>query len=124
MDDAEAYKWGDLFDSDWESLVNGMAARAQTLGLSQQIEHDALVWSSEDDEQCRWLFLPDPSDIQRVRSIFANDRHVNSPACYIVVRQPDPSDDRGDVIFDIFRIDSESCLWHFNRVFTSPKHAV
>jgi len=35
--------------------------------------------------------------------------------------QQDPSDTRGDVIFDIFRMSPHSYLWHFNRVHTQPE---
>jgi hypothetical protein len=65
--------------------------------------------------------VQDPSDIQSIRQIFNDGQNSALPMCFIVVKQPDPSDKRGDIIFDIFRMSAESYLWHFNRVFTPPK---
>jgi len=120
MDLEECYKWGELFNREWNSLVKGMAERAQILGLIQEETKGILIWKKEVKEQCRWVFVEDPSDIESIRNIYSNDRNIKSPACYIVVKQPDKSDDRGDIIFDIFRLNSISYLWHFNRVFTKP----
>jgi len=135
MNDQEAYKWAKIFNSPWESLVDGMSQRAKALGLSQpdgpsgQEKDSALVWLKDGSENCpnldpvdRWLFIDDPSDIQAIRKVFNDEGNVKSPSCFLVVRQPDPSDDRGDIIFDIFRLNPKSYLWHFNRVYTEPKH--
>jgi hypothetical protein len=128
MDDQEAYKWAKIFNSPWESLVDGMSQRAKALGLSQEEKDSALVWLKDGSENCRWLFVNDPSDpqdpesdIQAIRNVFNDEDNVRSPSCFVVVRQPDPSDDRGDIIFDIFRLSPQSYLWHFNRVYTEPK---
>jgi hypothetical protein len=50
-----------------------------------------------------------------------DDANISAPVCFIVVRQPDPTDDRGDILFDIFRLSPQSYLWHFNRVYTPPR---
>lgn len=121
MDLKEAYKWGKLFNLEKEKRAAGMAKRANALKLIQKEENDILIWNNETLEKCRWIFVKDPSDIEAIRSVYANDDNIKSPACYIVVTQPDPSDDRGDIIFDIFRLNPQSYLWHFNRVFTQPK---
>ncbi|MFQ5552032.1 MAG: hypothetical protein ACE5FJ_12435 [Gemmatimonadales bacterium] len=49
-----------------------------------------------------------------------DDANVAVPVTFVVVKQPDPTDDRGDIIFDIFLMSYRSYLWHFNRVFTQP----
>jgi hypothetical protein len=121
MEDQEAYTWANIFNSSWESLVDGMSQRAKALGLSQQEEDSALVWLKDGSENCRWLFVNDPSDIQAIRKVFNNEDNAKSPSCFVVVRQLDPSDERGDIIFDIFRLNPKSYLWHFNRVYTEPK---
>lgn len=121
MDDQECYEWANIFISPWDTLSERMAQRAEVMGLSQTQSQSVLIWSKEGQEHCRWVFINDPSDIQAVRDIFNNDEHVQSPSCFVVVKQPDPSDDRGDIIFDIFRFNSQSYLWHFNRVYTPPK---
>jgi hypothetical protein len=128
VDDQEAYKWAKIFNSPWESLVDGMSQRAKALGLTQEENDSTLVWLKDGKENCpnldpvdRWLLVNDPSDIRAIRKVFNNEDNVKSPSCFVVVRQPDPSDDRGDVIFDIFRLNPQSYLWHFNRVFTEPK---
>jgi uncharacterized protein YnzC (UPF0291/DUF896 family) len=121
MDKKERYAWADIFNSPWESLVNSMSQRAKAMGLSQEEKKSTLFWRKDGNEQCRWLFLNDPSDIQAIRDVFNSEDNVKSPACFVVVRQPDPSDDRGDIIFDIFRLNPQSYLWHFNRVYTPPK---
>jgi hypothetical protein len=41
--------------------------------------------------------------------------------CFVVVRQPDPRESRGDIVFDIFRLNPQSLLWAFNRVYTRPE---
>jgi hypothetical protein len=121
MDNEECYGWGDLFIKPWHSLSEGMADRAKALGLIQEERDKTLIWHRASSEECRWVFVEDPSDIEDIRAIFNNDENVNSPSCFVVVKQPDPSDSRGDVIFDIFRLNSQSLLWHFNRVYTRPK---
>jgi hypothetical protein len=120
MDLEECYKWGEIFKRDWNSLTKGMAERAKILGLVQEENNGILIWKKEKAEQCRWVFVEDPSDIETIRAIYLSDENVKSPTCYIVVQQPDPTDDRGDIIFDIFRLNAQSYLWHFNRVFTRP----
>jgi len=120
MDDQECYEWARIFIAPWESLVNEMSQRAIAMGLVQKELGTTLVWLKGDKEHCRWLFIQDPSDIQAIRDVFNSDENVESPSCFVVVKQPDPSDDRGDIIFDMFRLNPESYLWHFNRVYTPP----
>jgi hypothetical protein len=120
MDERECYEWGALFARDWDALVTGMSARADALGLSQEVREHVLVWKRGPDEECRWIFVGDPSSIDEVRAVYSDDENIRSPSCFVVVKQPDPSDDRGDVIFDIFRLSPRSYLWHFNRVYTRP----
>jgi hypothetical protein len=120
MDDSECYEWADIFIAPWESLKSRMSERAEMLGLLQKESKGTLVWLKEGEEHCRWLFIQDASDIGAIRSVFDNDENVNSPSCFVVVKQVDPDEDRGDVIFDIFRLNPQSYLWHFNRVYTPP----
>jgi hypothetical protein len=121
MDKQECYEWAKIFNSPWEALVDSMSQRAKAMGLSQEEKHSTLIWLKDANEQCRWLFVNDPSDIQAIRQVFNSEDNVKSPACFVVVRQPDPSDERGNIIFDIFRLNPQSYLWHFNRVYTPPK---
>ena len=120
MDDGEAYRWAEIFCRDWNDLSAGMADRATALGLDQVEVDGTLVWNRDSEENCRWVFVDDPSDVDGIRSIYLDDGNVASPSCFVVVRQPDPSDDRGEIIFDIFRLSPESYLWHYNRVYTPP----
>lgn len=121
MDNEECYRWGEMFEKPWNSLAAGMANRAKTLGLTQEKRDKVLIWLKGASEECRWIFVDDPSDVECIRAVFNDDENVQSPACFVVVKQPDPSDSRGDVIFDIFRLNAQSLLWHFNRVYTPPK---
>jgi hypothetical protein len=121
MDKEECYAWAEIFICEWDSLVAGMSERAGAMGLAQEERDGVLVWKKDSSEQCRWAFVEDPSDIESVRAIYNDNENVKSPSCFIVVKQPDPSDDRGDIIFDIFRTSPQSYLWHFNRVYTRPK---
>ena len=121
MDTEECYRWGELFTKDWVERSREMADRAAAMGLVQEEGDGTLIWQKDSLEQCRWVFLENPTDKKSVRAIYGNDENIGSPACYVVVKQDDPSDDRGDVIFDIFRLNSKSLLWHFNRVYTPPK---
>jgi len=66
----EAYKWGAIFDRDRESLVSGMAKRAGKFGLFQKVVEGSLIWEKEGAEQCRWVFIDDPSDIDAVRAVY------------------------------------------------------
>lgn len=121
MDKEECFRWGELFARKWKALSEGMAGRAKAMGLTQETRDNVLVWHRDSLEECRWVFVNDPSDIVEVRAIYNSDENVRSPACYVVVKQRDPSETRGDVIFDIFRLNSQSLLWHFYRVYTRPK---
>jgi hypothetical protein len=120
MDEEQCYEWGNLFNSDWASLVEGMAVRADAMGLVQEDSRPALIWREGDQERSRWIFVEDPSDITVIRDVYNSDKNVQSPACFVVVKQPDPSEQRGDVVFDIFRLNPQSYLWHFYRVYTPP----
>jgi hypothetical protein len=121
MDQEECYRWGSLFAGDRTSRVSGMAKRATVLGLTQAEDEDVLIWRKDQVEFCRWVFIGDPADVESIRRVYASDENINSPCCYVVVRQLDPSDARGDIIFDIFRLNPQSFLWHFNRVYTRPE---
>jgi hypothetical protein len=117
--------WGDLFDSSWGQLCEGMSAKAKELGLVQAEDRPCLIWKAKEQEKCRWVFISDPSNIESIRDVFNSEAAAASPACYVVVRQvqlsPDGEryDPRGEVIFDIFRLSPESYLWHHHRVYTA-----
>lgn len=121
MDEQTCYELGNLFASPWDDLVNGMGARAQQMGLSQELDGGDLIWRMGSEERIKYCFVPDPSDIANVRRIFNDESNTTVPVCFIVVRQPDASETRGDIVFDIFRMSPESYLWHFYRVYTPPK---
>jgi hypothetical protein len=118
MEDQLCYEWGTLFASGWDEIVEQMNAKAEEAGLVQESGDDYLVWSKDGTPQVRYVFVNDPSDIGAIRRVYNDDANLRARVCFIVVRQPDPSDDRGDIIFDIFRLNHQSYLWHFNRVFT------
>jgi len=124
---SEENAWGDLFDSSWQDIAEAMSAKAREFGLVQEQDEPYLVWKKKDEENCRWVFVNDPSAIQSIREIYNNEANAKSPACYVVVRQVQMSPDggrydtRGDVIFDIFQLAPQSYLWHHNRVFTPLK---
>jgi len=44
MDEEECYRWGELFTGDWDSLVSGMSARAETMGLLQEDRNGSLIF--------------------------------------------------------------------------------
>ena len=123
----QRHAWAELFDLPQVERADAMAARAQAVGLAQDDRKACLVWRDGGDENCRWAFVDDPTDISQVRAVYADDDCARSPACYVVVRQPNvspagtPYGTRGDTIFDIFRISAESSLWHHNRVYTRRK---
>jgi hypothetical protein len=121
MDRETCYAWGTLFASPWQELIAGMASRAGQMGLAQAAGDRTLVWRKGNQVRVRWLFVSDPADIGTIRRIFNDEANVQAPLGFIVVRQPDGSDARGDIIFDVFRLSPESYLWHFYRVFTPPK---
>ena len=121
MDEEECFRWGEIFAEPWDSLVGQMSDRAAAMGLVQETRDSTLIWRNDSSEECRWIFINDPSDIESVRAVYNNDENLRSPACFVVVRQPDPSESRGDIVFDIFRLNPQSLLWHFNRVYTRPE---
>lgn len=120
-DDEAAYAWGELFASPWPDVVRAMGEKAAANGLEQEATDGVLVWRRADAVQARFLFVEDPSDIDVIRAIYDDDANVSSPATFIIVKQPDPTDDRGDIVFDIFRMSPRSYLWHFHRVFTRAR---
>jgi hypothetical protein len=98
-----------------------MQTRAAEMGFHQHAEGDHLLWISGNDIRVKFCFISDPSNIEAIRRIFNDDANAEIPVCFIVVTQPDLSDDRGDIIFDIFRMSEQSYLCHFFRVFTPPE---
>jgi hypothetical protein len=114
------YEWGRLFASPWEAVVDGMDQRAGADGLTQEVDGWTLTWMAGDAPVVRYVFIDDPSDFGAVRAVYTDESNARVPVCFVVVRQPDETDDRGDVIFDIFRMSPKSYLWHFNRVYTAP----
>ncbi len=115
------FEWGQLFASPWEAVVDGMAQRARAEGLAQEVDGRMLTWMAGDAPAVRYIFIDDPSDFGAVRAVYTDASNARVPVCFVVVRQPDESDDRGGVIFDIFRLSPKSYLWHFNRVYTPPE---
>lgn len=120
MDEETCYEWGNMFASPWDDLLEGMSSRASQMGLTQEIDGNDIIWVLGSDIKIKYCFIPDPSDITSIRRIFNDESNARVPVCFIVVRQPDPSEERGDIIFDIFRMSPESYLWHFYRVYTPP----
>lgn len=114
------YDWGRLFASPWPDRVAGMAERAEAEGLAQTVAGRTLTWTADGDAVVRYIFVDDPSDFAAIRAIYTDESNARVPVCFVIVRQPDESDDRGDVIFDIFRLSPRSYLWHFDRVYTPP----
>jgi len=90
------------------------------MGLRQENTQDSILWLAGDQPRVKFCFLPDPSEIEAVRRIYNDDSNLEVPVCFVVVRQPDDSETRGEIIFDIFRLSPQSYLWHFYRVFTAP----
>jgi len=123
MDQEECFAWGEIFASDRATMIERMSERATVLGMTLDARADALVWSRDGVENCRWVFIDNPSDIKQVRAIYDNDENVGSPRCFVVVTQPDESETRGDIVFDIFEMSERSYLSHFNRVYTCPREA-
>jgi hypothetical protein len=123
MDERTIYEWGKLFASPWANLVSGMEQRAAAMGLEQTVDRKgrALTWSAHGADRVRYIFVPEPGDIGAVREVFNDNANIRVAVCFVVVRQPDESETRGDIVFDIFRMTPESYLWHFNRVYTPPK---
>jgi hypothetical protein len=119
-DDETAYEWGEVFASPWPEIVRAMDAKAAAVGAEQEVGDEVLVWRRDGVVQVRFVFVDDPSDMSAIRAVYNDDANVASPASFIIVKQPDPTDDRGAVIFDIFMMSPRSYLWHFHRVFTRP----
>lgn len=120
MQATECYAWGKMFASPWPDLVRQMNSKAAEAGCTQEPGDGCLVWKREQTPQVKYVFVDDPSDIEAIRNVFDDESNVRVPVCFIVVRQPDESDTRGDIIFDIFRLSPKSYLWHFYRVYTPP----
>jgi hypothetical protein len=97
-----------------------MRSKAAEAGCTQEPGDGCLVWKREQADQVKYVFVDDPSDIDAVRSVFNDDSNVRVPVCFVVVQQPDESETRGDVVFDIFRLSRKSYLWHFYRVYAPP----
>jgi len=119
-DDRLNHKWGRLFASPWDDVVSEMASRAAASGLTQRESERQLSWMREGTVLVRFVFIEDPSNFDAVGRIFADESNAVIPACFVIVRQPDESETRGDIVFDIFRLSPKSYLWHFHRVYTPP----
>jgi hypothetical protein len=120
MDEEECFAWAEIFLEPWGSLLDKMSDRASAMGMTQEASDRVLIWRRDTTEECRWAFLNDPADVDAVRAVFNSEENVQSPACFVVVRQDDPSESRGENVFDIFRLSPKSLLWHFHRVHTRP----
>jgi hypothetical protein len=119
LDEASCYEWGNLFASSWDRIVASMAEKAAGLGLRQVAGDHSLTWMSGKGEvECRFVFIDDPSNIEVVRRAFNDDTNAAAGVCYLIVRQPESRDTRGDVVFDIFKMSGISYLCHENRVYT------
>ncbi|MFQ5529181.1 MAG: hypothetical protein ACE5FP_02415 [Gemmatimonadota bacterium] len=98
-----------------------MANRAADNGLTKEVEERQLSWLAGGETAVRLIFVADPSDFHAIRKIYEDESNARVPVCFVIVRQPDESDSRGEVIFDIFRLSPKSYLWHFHRVYTPPQ---
>ena len=84
---SDEYIWGNFFNSSWQDLTKGMSARADAYGLNQEESRPYLVWKEQGVENCRWVFVDDPSNIHGIREVYNNEANAKSPACYVVVKQ-------------------------------------
>jgi hypothetical protein len=114
------YDWGAVFALGPEHRVRAMSQQAAKRGLCQLVAGQTLIWRRGEVVEARFVFVDDPTNIEAIRGIYNDAAHAVPPGCYVVVRQPDTSDDRGEVIFDIFRLSPQSYLSHQNRVYTAP----
>lgn len=121
QDEQKVYALGRLFASPWSEIVEGMEERAKEDGLRQVVSERSLSWLDGDRIAVRYIFVDDPSEFEAVRRIYNDETNARIPACFVIVRQPDESETRGDTVFDIFRLSPKSYLWHFYRVYTPPK---
>lgn len=121
IDESTCYEWGTLFAAPWADVVRSMASKANEGGLVQEAADHRLDWKSAGQPVVRFLFVDDPSDFGTVQRIFTDESNAQVPECFVVVKQPDESETRGDVVFDIFRMSPKSYLWHFYRVYTPPR---
>ncbi len=117
LKEEDNYAWGHLFNASWQVTTAGMSEKAVGFGLVQEDRKPYLIWKRDGRENCRWAFVKDPSEIKTVQALYNDPDNAETPACYIVVKQPDETDDRGDVIFDIFQMTPKSYLQHHNRVY-------
>jgi hypothetical protein len=121
LKDEECYRWGNLFASSWDEIVAAMGEKAASAGFTQEVKDRLLIWKSSGSKvEARFIFCEDPSDIGKVRRVFNEEANIAAPCCFVIVRQPDAKDTRGDVIFDIFKMSATSYLCHENRVYTVP----
>ncbi len=97
-----------------------MADRAAAGGLTQEVRGRSLSWLAGEETAVRFVFVEDPSEFDAIRRIYEDESNARVPACFVIVKQPDESDTRGEIIFDIFRLSPKSYLWHFHRVYTPP----
>jgi hypothetical protein len=101
-----------------------MAARAANNGMTQEVSGRSLTWLAGGRPAARYVFIDDPSDFDAVRRVYEDESNARVPVCFVIVKQPDESETRGDVVFDIFRLSPRSYLWHFFRVYTPPRGGV
>lgn len=120
QDESRIYEWGRLFASSWPEIRTGMEERAASQGLTQTASGRTLSWLDGERTAVRYIFVDDPSDFDAIRRIYADESNARVPVCFVIVRQPDESETRGDIVFDIFRLSPKSYLWHFYRVYTPP----
>jgi hypothetical protein len=118
---ADCYQWGLIFASPWDDIVKEMSRRAANNGLTQEASERILTWMREGHPAVRYIFVDDPSDFDAIRRIYTDDTNARIPLAFVIVKQPDESETRGETVFDIFRLSPKSYLWHFFRVFTPPE---
>jgi hypothetical protein len=114
--DEKRCEWGKLFDSPRAEVTSRMASKAQAYGCVQREAGDVLTWEGGNGIEVAFFIIDDPSDLGLVRRAYGVVAALQPPVGFLIVRQPAGSDPRGGILFDIFRVSSESYLWHDARV--------
>jgi hypothetical protein len=105
-------RWGRVFHGGPQSIEAALTEEAKKHACSLQRSGTDFLWVGRSGKaEAMFRFVPDPSDISSVQSVYQKIKKLGVPITFVVVHQtPDGSGN-----YDIFRLSEDSYLEHHNR---------
>ncbi len=105
-------KWGRVFHGGLEAIEAALLHESEKHGCTMQRSGADFLWVNDRNKpEAMFRFIPDPTDLSSLQSIYQKIKKMGVPITFVIVNQT--VDGNGN--YDIFRFSADSYLQHHNR---------